>query len=108
MKKRQKLKVAWLIEMGAQAQSLPDWLKWAHQLKVAWLIEGQHKPQQHRGLIRGSDKRYWCVRVLGFLQERWAGKNSKWARNLFKGNTNPNSIGVWSTDQTSAAAVCVS
>ncbi len=29
-----------------------------------------------------------------WVGKRWAGKNSIWARSLFKGNVNPNSIGV--------------
>ncbi len=43
-------------------------------------LYGQREPQQHRGLIWGSNKRYSCAHVLGFLQERWAGK--MWARKV--------------------------
>jgi hypothetical protein len=40
-------------------------------------LSGQREPQQHRGLIQGSNKRYCCARVLGFLQERWAREKLK-------------------------------
>jgi hypothetical protein len=33
-------------------------------------LSGQHEPQQYRGLIQGSNKRYCCARVLGSLQEK--------------------------------------
>jgi hypothetical protein len=32
--------------------------------------------------------------TIGWAGKRWAGKNSRRVRSLFKGNTNPNSIGV--------------
>jgi hypothetical protein len=70
------------------------WIGKRWQGWVRSLFKGNVNPQHHRGPIRGSNKRYCCERVLGFLQERWAGKISRWARSLFKGNVNPNSIGV--------------
>ncbi len=73
-----KLKAAWLIEMGAQAQSclvdrngrtsskLPGWLKWAHKLKVAWLIEMGAQAQSC--LVDWSGR--MCSKLPGWL--KWA------------------------------------
>ncbi len=76
-------------------------------------LSGQREPQQYRGLIQ----RIKQVLLLCMCPRLFAGKverekvvkeNSSWVRSLFKGNVNPNSIRVWSKDQTSAAAVHVS
>jgi hypothetical protein len=54
----------------------------------------QHKIM--RGKMKGGqgNNRNRELLMKGRAGKRWAGKNSRRVRSLFKGNANPNSIGV--------------
>jgi hypothetical protein len=55
---------------------------------------GQHKIMREKMKGGQGNNRNRELLTKEWAGKRWAGKNSIWVRSLFKGNVNPNSIGV--------------